>query len=77
MVFPWMTTRKAGKKRLRMTSLAGSRLLTIKAGMLLSIATYGVDMIPSSFLIDRHGVIRTINAEGPDLENSVRDLLKD
>ncbi len=40
-------------------------------------ALYGVDMIPSSFLLDRHGVIRTVNAEGPDLENSVRDLLKD
>ena len=40
-------------------------------------AQYGVDMIPSSFLIDRQGIIRTINAEGPELENSVRDLLKD
>jgi len=38
---------------------------------------YGVDMIPSSFLLDRGGIIRTVNAEGPDLENSVRDLLKD
>ena len=38
---------------------------------------YGVDMIPSSFLLDRHGVIQTVNAEGPELENSVRDLLKD
>jgi peroxiredoxin len=38
---------------------------------------YGVDMIPSSFLLDREGVIRTVNAEGQDLENSVRDLLKD
>lgn len=38
---------------------------------------YGVDMIPSSFLIDRQGIIRTINAEGPDLESNVRDLLKD
>jgi peroxiredoxin len=38
---------------------------------------YGVDMIPSSFLVDQHGIIRVINAEGPDLENSIRDLLKD
>jgi peroxiredoxin len=38
---------------------------------------YGVDMIPSSFLIDRQGIIRTINAEGLELENSVRVLLKD
>jgi len=38
---------------------------------------YGVDMIPSSFLIDRRGIIRIINAEGADLESSVKDLLKD
>lgn len=38
---------------------------------------YGVDAIPSSFLLDRHGVIQTINADGPELESSVRDLLKD
>lgn len=42
-----------------------------------SAALYGVDMIPSSFLIDRQGVIRTMNAEGPELENRVRELLKD
>ena len=42
-----------------------------------SIATYGIDFIPSSFLIDRNGIIRTINAEGSELESSVRDLLKD
>jgi len=42
-----------------------------------SAAAYGVDMIPSSYLIDRQGIIRTINAEGPELESSVRDLLKD
>ena len=41
-----------------------------------SASAYGVDMIPSSFLIDKQGIIRTINAEGPDLEKSVRDLLK-
>lgn len=38
---------------------------------------YGVDMIPSSFLLDRGGIIRTINAEGPDLESSIKHLLKD
>jgi peroxiredoxin len=43
----------------------------------LSASKYGVEMIPSSFLIDRQGIIRTINAEGAELEKSVRDLLKD
>jgi peroxiredoxin len=41
-----------------------------------SAALYSVDMIPSSFLIDRKGVIYTINAEGPELESSLKDLLK-
>jgi peroxiredoxin len=42
-----------------------------------SASAYGVDMIPSSFLVDKQGVIRIVNAEGPELESSVRDLLKD
>ena len=42
-----------------------------------SAAAYGVDMIPSSFLIDRQGIIRYVNAEGSELEVRVKDLLKD
>jgi len=42
-----------------------------------SASLYGVDMIPSSFLIDRNGVIRYINQEGSDLEKSVKILMKD
>jgi peroxiredoxin len=42
-----------------------------------SAAAYGVDMIPSSFLVDRQGVIRSVNAEGSELEVRVKDLLKD
>jgi peroxiredoxin len=42
-----------------------------------SASIYGVDMIPSSFLIDKQGVIRSVNTEGPELEISVKDLLKD
>jgi thiol-disulfide isomerase/thioredoxin len=38
---------------------------------------YGVDMIPSSFLLDKNGIIRTVNAEGNELENSIKDLLKE
>jgi peroxiredoxin len=38
---------------------------------------YGVDMIPSSFLLDRQGIIRAVNPEGPELENNLKDLLKD
>ena len=42
-----------------------------------SASAYGVDMIPSSFLIDRQGIIRNMNMEGPELEVSVKDLLKE
>jgi peroxiredoxin len=41
-----------------------------------SALTYGVDMIPSSFLLDRDGVIRKLNAEGWPLEAEVKTLLK-
>ncbi len=41
-----------------------------------SAQAYGVDMIPSSFLIDREGVIRKINAEGWPLESEIKTLLK-
>ena len=41
-----------------------------------SALAYGVDMIPSSFLIDRDGVIRKINAEGWPLESEIKSLLK-
>ncbi len=42
-----------------------------------SASAYGVDMIPSSFLIDKQGMIRRMNLEGSELESSVKDLLKD
>lgn len=41
-----------------------------------SAQAYGVDMIPSSFLIDRDGVIRKVNSEGWPLESEIRTLLK-
>jgi len=41
-----------------------------------SALTYGVEMIPSSFLIDRDGVIRKVNAEGWPLESEIKTLLK-
>ena len=41
-----------------------------------SALAYGVEMIPSSFLIDRDGVIRKVNAEGWPLESEIKTLLK-
>ena len=41
-----------------------------------SALAYGVDMIPSSFLIDKCGVIRKVNVEGAPLESGIKHLLK-
>jgi peroxiredoxin len=65
------------KKAVHHDKLAWIQVIDDKGWEAPSASSYGVDMIPSSFLIDRRGVIRTINAEGPELESSVRDLLKD
>jgi peroxiredoxin len=65
------------KKAVRHDRLTWIQVIDDKGWESSSASLYGVDMIPSSFLVDRQGVIRTINAEGPELETSVRDLLKD
>ena len=65
------------KKAVRHDRLAWVQVIDDRGWDAASASKYGVDMIPSSFLIDRQGVIRSVNAEGPELENSVRDLLKD
>jgi peroxiredoxin len=68
---------KSWKKAIRNDNLSWTQVIDDKGWNATSIATYGIDFIPSSFLIDRDGVIRTINAEGSELESSVKDLLKD
>jgi peroxiredoxin len=68
---------KSWKKAVRNDKLSWVQVIDDKGWDAISIATYGINFIPSSFLIDREGVIRTINAEGSELESSVKDLLKD
>jgi peroxiredoxin len=68
---------KSWKKAVRNDKLNWVQVIDDKGWDAVSIATYGINFIPSSFLIDRDGVIRTINAEGSELESSVKDLLKD
>jgi thiol-disulfide isomerase/thioredoxin len=65
------------KKAVHHDKLSWIQVIDDKGWNASSINTYGVDFIPSSFLVDRQGIIRTMNAEGPELENSVKDLLKD
>jgi hypothetical protein len=37
---------------------------------------YNVNAIPSSFLIDKDGIIREIDLEGRQLESKIKSLLK-
>ena len=68
---------KSWKKAVRNDKLNWVQVIDDKGWDASSIAIYGINFIPSSFLIDKDGVIRTVNAEGSELETSVRDLLKD
>ena len=65
------------KKAVRHDKLNWIQVIDDKGWQSSAASLYGVDMIPSSFLIDRRGVIRTVNEEGSELENSVKNLLKD
>ncbi len=64
------------KKAIRHDKLSWIQVIDDRGWEAMSAAKYGVDMIPSSFLVDRQGVIRAINEEGTELENSISGLLK-
>jgi peroxiredoxin len=65
------------KKAVNHDKLTWTQVLDDKGWDGPSALVYRVEMIPSSFLIDRQGVIRSVNADGPELENGIKDLLKD
>jgi peroxiredoxin len=65
------------KKAVQHDKLKWIQVIDDKGWAAPSASAYGVDMIPSSFLIDKQGVIHRVNAEGAELEISVKDLLKD
>jgi peroxiredoxin len=65
------------KKAVHHDKLSWIQVIDDRGWAATSATAYGVDMIPSSFLIDRQGVIRSMNMEGPELEVSVKDLLKE
>jgi peroxiredoxin len=65
------------KKAVQHDKLNWIQVIDDKGWAATSASSYGVDMIPSSFLIDKQGVIRNVNMEGPELEISVKDLLKE
>jgi peroxiredoxin len=65
------------KKAVHHDKLSWIQVIDDKGWEASSISTYGVDFIPSSFLIDKRGVIQKMNIDGPELEGSIKDLLKD
>jgi thiol-disulfide isomerase/thioredoxin len=65
------------KKAVHHDKLSWVQVNDIKGWDAPSAYLYGVDAIPASFLIDKQGVIRDINAEGPELEKTIRNLLKE
>jgi peroxiredoxin len=65
------------KKAVHHDKLSWIQVIDDKGWAASSASSYGVDMIPSSFLIGRDGVIRSVNEEGSELEVSVKGLLKE
>ena len=65
------------RKAVRHDRLSWIQVIDDKGWEAQSASKYGVDMIPSSFLLDKQGVVRAIDLEGSELENNVRELLKD
>ncbi len=52
------------------------QVIDIKGWDAASAATYGVNSIPASFLLDKDGVIRAVNLVGWQLESKIKTLLK-
>jgi peroxiredoxin len=65
------------KKAVHHDNLTWIQVIDDRGWQAASASAYGVEMIPSSFLIDKEGIIRSVNQDGSELEKSVRGLLKD
>ena len=64
------------KAAVRQDKLSWRQVIDDKGQNAASALAYGVDAIPSSFLIDKDGVIRAVNEVGWDLESKIKKLLK-
>jgi len=64
------------KKAVATDNLSWTQLNDNKGWEASSTLVYGVDAIPASFLVDKDGIIRAINADGDELEHKIRKLLK-
>ncbi len=65
------------RKAVRHDRLSWIQVIDDKGWQAQSASKYGVEMIPSSFLLDKQGVVRAIDLEGSELESNIRELLKD
>lgn len=52
------------------------QVIDIKGWDAASAATYGVNSIPASFLLDKNGTIQAVNLVGWQLESKIKTLLK-
>ena len=64
------------KKAINHDGLSWIHVLDNRGGNENSAYVYGVDVIPSSFLLDKEGNIKAIDLEGSSLETEVKSLLK-
>jgi peroxiredoxin len=68
---------EAWKKAVEKDKLSWIQLNDNKGNYSASASSYNVDAIPASFLIDKKGVIHSINLVGRNLEAEVKQLLKE
>lgn len=68
---------EAWKKAVEKDKLSWIQLNDNKGNYSASASSYSVDAIPASFLIDKKGVIHSINLVGRNLEAEVKQLLKE
>jgi thiol-disulfide isomerase/thioredoxin len=67
---------QAWKAAIGQDGIRWPQVIDIKGWDAASAATYGVNSIPASFLLDRNGVIRAVNLVGWRLESKIKTLLK-
>ena len=69
------TDAESWKQAIHHDKLAWTQVIDDRGWNAQSTVDYHVDAIPSSFLIDREGVIRVVNGSEKDIEKALRELL--
>ncbi len=66
----------AWKAAIGQDGITWRQVIDIKGWDAASAATYGVNSIPASFLVDKEGIVKAINLVGWQLESKIKTLLK-